>query len=255
MSIASTPKAEIKSTRRTERIALSLPVRIEGKDDPQTKWEEITRLTDISPFGAGFNLMRPVKRGRLIQLTLPMPRKMRCYDYVESQYKVWGIVRRCVRIDEAAKEKYFMAVAFIGKTPPLSYTTNPSNVYEISNQAVDGLWTITNASENPDESNLPKEDRRHSRYGIPVAMTVEVIDANGNVLNAEPTVSENISLSGAAIFTSLPVTEGSYLRITSPQYDASLRAIVRGKRIAPDGISRLHIEFIDDFFPLQGIEL
>jgi hypothetical protein len=29
---------------------------------------------------------------------------------------------------------------------------------------------------------------------------------------------------------------------------------VRGRRIAPDGISRLHIEFVDRFFPLERIE-
>lgn len=249
------PENQTPDERRVRRMSLSLPVRVEGKDDPQTKWGEITRLTDISPFGAGFNLKRPVKRGRLVQLTLPMPRKMRCYDYVEPQYRVWGIVRRCLRIDETSTERYFIGAAFIGKNPPLSYVDNPSNIYEISNQAKDGLWTITNAPEIPDETHLAKEDRRHSRYGIPVDMTVEIIDTDGTILTGEPTVSENISLSGASVFTSLDVEKGTYLRITSPQYNTSIKAIVRGTRTGMDSIQRLHIEFIDDFFPLEGIEL
>jgi hypothetical protein len=29
---------------------------------------------------------------------------------------------------------------------------------------------------------------------------------------------------------------------------------VRGKRVGADGIVRLHIEFIDHLFPLEGIE-
>jgi hypothetical protein len=243
---------ETEETRRIKRISLTLPMRVEGKDDPSNKWDEITRLKDISPFGAGFTLKRPVKRGRLVQLTLPMPRQMRCYDYVESQYRVWGIVRRCLTLEN---KSYFIGVAFIGKAPPRSYMEDPARIYEISHRAEEGLWQIRSAESNPDESNLPKEDRRHSRYGIPVNMMVEVIDQDGNVIKRESTVSENISLGGAAVFTTLNIQEGSYIRVTCSQYDAAIKAIVRGKRIGPDGIPRLHIEFIDNFFPLEGIDL
>ena len=74
--------------RRIKRLPLNLPIRVEGRDQPTDKWDEITRLLDLSAFGAGFHLSRPVKRGRLILLTVPMPRQMRCYDHMESQYKV-----------------------------------------------------------------------------------------------------------------------------------------------------------------------
>ncbi len=249
------PKTETDESRRINRIALTLPMRVEGKDDRTAKWDEITRLKDISPFGAGFTLKRPIKRGRLVQLTLPMPRRMRCFDYVEPQYRVWAIVRRCITLRNSDIESYFIGVAFIGKIPPNSYFDNPAQLYEISHRAEEGLWQIKNAQENPDETNVPKEDRRHSRYGIPVNLTIEVIDINGNVLKGEPTVSENISLGGASVFTSLTVEIGSYIKVTSSQYDVSIKAIVRGKRMGPDGIPRLHIEFIDHLFPLEGIEL
>lgn len=255
MSATLTADTDAKEDRRIHRIPISLPVRIQGKDDPKDSWSEITRLKDVSPFGASFMLKRPVKRGRLVQLTIPMPRQMRCYDFMESQYKVWSIVRRCIRKDENAEELYFIGVAFIGKVPPKSYVENPAKIYEISHRAEQGLWNITIADPNPDESNVPKEDRRHSRYAIPVNLTVEVTDEEGNVKTAEPTVSENISLGGASVFTSLSVEVGTYLKVTSPQYETSIKAIVRGRRIGPDGIPRLHIEFIDNFFPLQGIEL
>lgn len=249
-----TAEPDAKETRRIQRIPLSLPIRIEGKDDVTEKWDEITRLKDISPFGAAFMLKRPVKRGRLVQLTIPMPRRMRCYDYMEPQYRVWGIVRRCIIIDDSSNKSYFIGVAFIGKIPPRSYFEDPAQIYEISNRAEEGLWQITTAPDNPDETDLAKEDRRHSRYGIPVNMTIELMDKEGNILNGEPTVSENISLGGAAVFTSLKVEIGSFLKVTSPQYNSSIKAIVRGRRIGPDGIPRLHIEFIDNFFPLEGID-
>lgn len=250
-----TADPDAKEDRRIHRIPISLPVRIQGKDDPTDTWSEITRLKDVSPFGASFMLNRPIKRGRLVHLTIPMPRQMRCYDFLESQYKVWAIVRRCIRKDQNSEEAYFIGVAFIGKAPPKSYVENPAKIYEISHRAEEGLWNITIAEADPDESNVPKEDRRHSRYAIPVNLTVEVTDKDGNVQTAEPTVSENISLGGAAVFTSLPVEVGTYLKVTSPQYETSIKAIVRGRRIGPDGIPRLHIEFLDNFFPLQGIQL
>jgi len=52
---------------------------------------------------------------------------------------------------------------------------------------------------------------------------------------------------------SLYLTTLSYLLI-SEQYDASTISVICGKRFGQDGIPRLHIEFVDRFFPLEGIE-
>jgi len=59
---------------KIQRYALALPTRVEVKIDRKHSWNEMTRLEDISAFGAAFNLKRPVKRGRLILVSLPMPR-------------------------------------------------------------------------------------------------------------------------------------------------------------------------------------
>jgi len=80
------------------------------------------------------------------------------------------------------------------------------------------------------------------------------VDGDGNVLASQPTVTENLSLGGAAVFTSLNVEIGSFVRVKSEQYNVSIISVVRGRRIAPDGVPRLHIEFVDRFFPLEGIE-
>lgn len=263
MQAIATDPTEKTDVRRVNRMPINLPLKVEGKDTLEEDWDEITRLRDVSAHGAGFTLSRPVKRGRLVRITVPMPRQMRCYDFFEAQYNVWGIVRRCIPIagnvssSLLKSSSYLIGVAFIGKMPPRSYNEDPSKVYEILNRADDakGLWEIRNAAANPDESNLPKEDRRHSRLSIPVGMDVDVIGKDGAVRESEPTVSENISLGGASIFTSLTVDVGSFLQITSNQYQTTIKAIVRGRRLGPDGIPRLHIEFIDHFFPLSGIEI
>src|SRR2546423_94384 len=91
-----------KENRRIQRIALPLPVRVEVRIDKKVNWYEITRLNDVSAFGAGFVLKRPIKRGRIVLLTIPMPRQLRSFDYGEPQYKIWGVVRRCIATGNSA---------------------------------------------------------------------------------------------------------------------------------------------------------
>ncbi|HEX8287967.1 MAG TPA: PilZ domain-containing protein [Pyrinomonadaceae bacterium] len=249
----STPAAQ-KENRRIHRISLSLPIRVEVQVDRSVAWSEITRLSDISPFGAGFVLKRPVKRGRLLQMTMPLPRQLRNYDFLEPQYRIWGLVRRCVPISErAGDESYALGVAFVGKRPPESYLENPAKLYDIMQREEEGLWNIIEAPAQPDESDLPKHQQRQTRFPIPLSVLVEVIDTNGNIIASENTVTENLSLSGAAIFSMLDLEVGSFLRITSEQYNTTIISVVRGKRTGTDCIPRLHVEFIDRFFPLEGI--
>ena len=248
--------ASEKDTRRIPRFSLALPVRVESRINDTLSWNEITRLTDISAFGAGFNLKHNVQCGRLLQMTMPMPRQMRCYDYTEPQYRVWGLVRSCITKENLTAEEnpHAVGVAFIGKKPPLSYFDDPGKFYEISHQEDDKLWRVVEAA---DESNrkVPLKDlRRHSRLAIPTDIMLEKLDADGNVTASEPTVTENLSLSGAAIFSTLPTEVGDFVRVISHQYDVSIISVVRAIRLGQDGIPRLHVEFVDRFFPLEGIE-
>lgn len=241
--------------RRIQRLALALPLRVKSFINANVGWEEITRLRDVSAFGAGFTLKRPIKRGRLIQMTIPLPRQLRCYDFSEPNYKIWGIVRRCLALNlNRLTEQYAIGVAFIGKRPPESFYNDPSKIFEINTRDDDGLWQIMDAPAMPDERHVSKEDRRHSRFPIPVNLIIETLDDTRTVMGTEITVTENISLGGAAIFTSLKPEIGSFIRVRSEQHNISIIAIVRGKRMGLDGIPRLHVEFIDRFFPLEGIE-
>jgi hypothetical protein len=245
-----------KDARRTPRVGLAVPARIECKVNQTVSWSEITRLSDVSAFGAGFNLLRPVKRGRLIHLTVPLPRPLRNYDFAEPQYRIWGLVRHCIpfRKSPTAPETYAIGTAFIGKYPPNSFYDDPSKIYDGEQTDGAGFWRLTEADPNPDETNLPKEYRRHSRYQIPINVMLELLDEEGQIQAGEFSVTENISLSGASVFTTLKASVGSFVRITSDQYNVSIVAVVRGKRDGQDGFPRLHLEFIDRYFPLEGIE-
>jgi hypothetical protein len=242
--------------RRIQRISLPLPSRVEVKINDQVSWNEVTRLTDVSAFGAGFSLKRPLKRGRIVLVTIPMPRQLRCFDYSDPQYRVWSLVRRCIPVRNAEGEvRYAIGVAFTGKNPPTGFASDPSTLYEISHRESEGLWHIQEAdSESLDRPGLSREERRQTRFFIPETVTIEVLDDDGNISATETTVTENISFGGAAVFTSLTVDTGAFVRISSDRYNVKIISVVRGARKGADGIMRLHLEFIDHFFPLEGIE-
>ena len=241
--------------RRIQRYPLALPARVEVKVDNKLAWNEMTRLEDISAFGAGFKLKRPVKRGRLVLMSVPMPRQLRCYDYLEPQYRIWGLVRRCVPMaNGGVDEAYAIGVAFVGKNPPGAFIDNPSKLYDLAEREDGGLWQLIEADALPDETGLPGYSRRHTRFAIPEALLLEMLDENGDVQASEVSVTENISLGGAAVFTSFNIEPGTFLRVKSERHNLSIISIVRGKRMGEDGINRLHLEFIDHMFPLEGIE-
>jgi len=244
-----------KEKRRIQRISLPLPVRVDVRIDKQVTWNEVTRLTDVSAFGAGFLLKRPLKRGRLCMLTIPMPRQLRCFDHSDPQYKIWALVRRCIPSRSADGEmRYSIGVGFIGKNPPVGFIEKPATMYDIVKRDDQGMWLISESTEPPDDKNLTREERRQTRFFIPEMVTLEVLNDEGNVKATESTVTENISFGGAAVFTSMNVTTGEFVRLSSERYNIKIISVVRGRRVGPDGLTRLHLEFIDHFFPLEGIE-
>ena len=251
------PPAAEKDPRRIQRISLPLPARVEVRVDKTVSWNEITRLVDVSAFGAGFNLKRPIKRGRLVQMTLPMPRQLRSYDYSEPQYKIWGLVRRCISIGKGSQnQEYSIGVAFIGKNTPPDFLEHPSRLYDISHRELDGsgFFHLRDADLIVDDRELPTEIRKQTRFFIPETLMLEKIDEAGNVLATESSVTENLSLGGASVFTMMPLEKGDFVRVTSERFNTSILSIVRGSRKGEDNIPRVHLEFIDRFFPLEGIE-
>ena len=243
-----------KEERRVQRYSLALPTRVEVRVDRNVSWNEVARLEDVSAFGAAFILKRPIKRGRLLVMSVPLPRQLRVYDFLEPQYRIWGLVRRCLPIQSSGEQKYAIGVAFIGKHPPRSYMENPSTLYDLTEREEGGLWMLRDADTNEDETDLPPDQRRQTRFPIPEQLLVELLDENGDVIASETSVSENVSLGGASVFTSLDVQEGTFLRVTSERHNVSIISIVRGKHMGPDNITRLHLEFIDHMFPLDGIQ-
>ncbi|HYY98926.1 MAG TPA: PilZ domain-containing protein [Pyrinomonadaceae bacterium] len=246
-----------KSKRLRERIKLALPVRVVCRESAGHEWVEMSRLMDVTPFGARFTLPRPTEPGRLLHLTLPMPRQLRCFDHIEDQYRVWALVRHVTpRVEPGggdAQLRYEIGVAFTGKNPPASYVREPATLYDIDMiSAENNLWHVREAGEAEEEAAASRSKETRLQMAVPVR--VEVFDEEGRVSASEQTVTENISRRGAAVWTTLKAERGRFVRLTSTDTGLSVIAAVRGARTGPDGIPRLHLEFIDRQWPLEGLE-
>ncbi len=239
--------------RRRERLELKLPVRVHCRETPDFQWMEVTRLVDVTPFGAGFILKRPTERGRLLHLTIPMPRQLRVYDHVEDQYRIWGLVRYVRTVGSSENRPVFeVGVAFVGKRPPVSYEENPATRYEIAGRVgEDGSYTIADNAEPPVQLIDISDKRIATRYYIPAGVRLEVLSDKGDVDHSEETVTENVSRKGAALFTTLDLPPGRFVRLTSLEYNLSVYAVVRGRSKNASGMPRMHVEFVDREWPVE----
>jgi PilZ domain len=233
------------SKRIRERLALQLPVRIHCREAPDFAWTEMTRLMNVTPFGAAFTLTRPTERGRLLHMTIPMPRQLRVFDHVEDQYRIWAIVRHLKSKTTDKGPAFEVGVAFVGKRAPASYETEPWKRYEISFSATDKLANVYEAQQRQSD-----DSREHTRHHMAVDMLVQMINSDGTVGGSEQTVTENISAQGATLFTTLEIPIGRFIRVTSDQYRTTAYAAIRSRTTGADGIARIHVEFVDKQWPL-----
>jgi hypothetical protein len=245
-------KFDQKSRRLRERIQLALPARIFVRESVDEEWTAMTRLVDVTPFGARFPLPRPIDVGRLVQLWAAMPRQLRVYDHVEDQYRVWAIVRN-VKLLEQKTPKYPLVevgVAFIGKRPPRSYQDNPQRRYEITQSKLESaMWAAREDSVDQLTEVNTDDKRKESRQMIPVDVVIGLFEG-GKLVKNERTVTENISRSGAAVFTAMEIGPGAFVRVTSDTYNTTVLAVVRARRLGRDGMTRLHLEFLGREWPL-----
>lgn len=212
----------------------------------------MTRLVDVTPFGARFPLPRPIDIGRLLQLTVAMPRQLRIFDHVEERYRVWAIVRNVKLLEQSTPKDPLLevGVAFIGKRPPQSYRNNPERRYEIAQTKLESaMWAAREDSVDQLVEINTGDKRKESRQMIPVNVLIDVFEGAKLVKN-EQTVTENISRSGAAVFTAMDVAPGAFLKVTSDTYNTTMLAVVRARRRGADGITRLHLEFVGSEWPL-----
>ncbi len=226
------------------RLPLKLPIWVFYRESVDYEWTEKSRLVDVSQFGAGFTLPRPVDVGRLMRVMIPLPYQLRSFDHFKTLYSVWALVRH-VSLVTQQPTLFRVGVAFVGKDAPPSYLEEPARRYVLLPMKSDqpSLWRITR---------LPlAQKRREPRLNIPLEVVVETLDQNGKPSMREHTVTEAISRLGICVPTSLDGGPGRMLKITSVTDRVSRFATVRSREIKSDGVARLGLEFVGDHWPLD----
>lgn len=234
-------------TASQEENEVSLPVKIEAYTTEQSVWREISRIENVTETSVKFRLTRPLEIGQLLLLKMPIKKNLRRYDLDKQLYRVWGVVRSCDSEPDADFDVYRTSVAFIGQEPPVSFREDPSTIYRLKTLGKDGFWQVAETRRGPDH-------RRHPRYPIPIDVYIAIYDAQDNIVAHEKTVTENISESGASVFSELQLKVGDAVKLIKQSGGFSANAVVRNRRIGKDNLPRLHLEFINVTFPLDGID-
>jgi len=235
-------------TRRARRLPLTLPIRVFCRESNEYHWTETSRLVDVSHFGAGFTLTRPVDVGRLVQLMIPLPHQLRCFDHTEPMYSVWSLVRHASPISKVSANGstlFRIGVGFVGKEAPLGYQQDPAARFEPV-PFKPGQNTLWKLGLRPSIT-----ERRETRLIIPLEVMVETLDEQGKPTTQEYTVTETISSLGTCIPTTLDVGVGRIVKVNSVRDPVSVFAAIRSREIAANGVARLGLEFIGGRWPLQ----
>lgn len=233
--------------QKAEISTMSLHAVVKAKDSDDTNWKEIADVASVSATGAGFYIQRECRVGTLLSLMIPLAPHLRCYDHEKELYRVWGLVQHCQPLSGDEAVGFHVGVAFIGKNSPESYQENPMQGYKICGMNEDGLWRIT-------EAKSQFKARRHIRYWANVDPYLALLDSKRDTVNGERTTTENISKNGAAVFSTLHVNVGDRVKFICEKYDFSGLAVVCNKQIGKDGRDRLHLQFVENSFPVEKLD-
>lgn len=228
-------------------VSASLSAVVKGKTGDDS-WTEVARVMSVSSSGAGFYLKRECPVGGLVSLMLPLSPHQRSYDYDKELYPVWGLVQHCHVLSADEVTGYHVGVAFIGKHPPESYRKNPTQNYRICGMNENGLWKVK-------ETRAAFKTRQHMRYWKSIDLYLMLVDSKRAKVVGEKSVTENISKSGSSVISNLDVNVGDRVKFISEKYDFSGLAVVCNRQIGDDRRPRLHLEFVENTFPINLINM
>jgi PilZ domain len=215
--------------RRTDRLRLTLPVRVVGSDrEDNGKWSEMAETLDVSRTGVRLRLGRSVRYGMVLYLSLPLPPKLRSHGFADAGYNVYALVRR---IEPPKKGVRVVGLEFIGERPPPGYLEKPWATFRTRRWAGD-------------------DRRRARRIARTEAVRLEYISTDHPVTVREEAMTENVSRTGLRVIVRAAPQEFDRLRVTSTTRQFEGLAILRNRFVAADGIERLCLQFLDKDWPV-----
>lgn len=236
----------VQNLRGIKRNQKPINASVKGRDINNKFWNESIEVISYTRNGASLYLSRECPVGCLVSMLIALPAELRAYDQEREFYRVWGIVQHCSLMKETSK--YHVGIAFTGSSAPPSYQAKPSQTYRILGTDENGLWRIT-------ETARTFITRKTPRYWITLKINLSYIAGEEGRLEEEEAVTENISLSGAAVLSNLEPNLGQAIEFNFPELDFSAIARLCNIRHFADDKKQLHLEFIDAEFPINKIIL
>lgn len=212
-----------KERRKETRVTMRLPVRVKGWHADGSHWEELTTSSDTSEGGCSLELSHRVDIGHVLQLTMPLPKRFRRYALNDSTYRTYALVR------VASRPAGRVGVLFMGMNAPRDFLQNPGGRYLLPGDPM---------PKRPDR-------RRMTRLEVFLNLRLKRLDADGQVIAEEPTVTENFGSGGLRVMTSLPIAKDERVIVSDMGGTFEAPAAVRNAYRGPDGVSRLNLQFVD----------
>ena len=157
-----------------------------------------------------------------------------------------AIVQYCNATTVDGQTQYHIGVGFVGKKIPDSYKADPTQSYRISGMKQDGLWSIS-------EAQSQFKNRKQPRYWISVPITVSLLQKAGHPGAKEETYTKNICAGGISAVCSLETNVGEKVKIACKELNFYSLAIVRNRKTSNGEIPTLHLEFVDNEFPIEAV--
>jgi hypothetical protein len=194
-----------------------------GRDGP---WEETTTTTDVCHGGVALSLTRSLPTGQALYLSLPLPEMFRRYDVTSPSYRVYALVRHT----DPHGPPFRTGLMFLGRHPPRGFLENPC-----------GLFFLPS-----DPQPAGAVARSHPRHPLLLTVRLRRLEEAREGPPEELTITEDVSLGGASVRTTLPVARGELVSLAEVDGPFRASAVVHGVARGPDRVTRLHLQFMNE---------
>jgi len=250
IEIAAGPdNSESEEVRYFDRRKTDFPVVVQFRESVDDHWKEETMISTFSRNGAAITLAREVPIGRLVSMVIQAPPEIRLYDYNEPVYLMLAVVQNCFRVPGISEKKFNVGLAFIGKSFPASFNSDPTQTYRLTGMTDDGLWMATEAAS-------PFQIRKHSRFWRQFSITITVRDESTRTSRRAEVVTRDISAGGMSFVGDVLGKVGDRVKVVIPETDYFTIATIRNiSKSSPDDDSRrvFHLEFDRPDLPIDLI--
>ncbi|MBP6002770.1 MAG: hypothetical protein KA746_04980 [Pyrinomonadaceae bacterium] len=207
---------------------------------------EVAELTAISRFGAGLQVGRECRVGRLISVGLPRSKDLKSHPHLDLAKSVVCLVQQCTEVTIDGKPAFHIGVVFVGNTFPPSYDADPTQCYRICGNGADGLFKITEVAGQ-------FKARRHPRFQVELEVSLLLINAVDRSVIRSTGFTRDISSSGVMVVCALNANVGDKIKFGCREIDFHGFAVVKQRRGQFEYETYLHLEFVENKFPIERV--